>query len=61
MAIGALGSSAFRYEARPKGHIVGPPEALKFDLFDSCEEFGISFRLKNSEPVRFNNILLLLH
>ena len=32
-AMGALGSSGFRYEARPKGNIVDPPEALEFDLF----------------------------
>jgi hypothetical protein len=57
--MGALGSSAFRYEARPKGNIVDPPEALEFDPFDACEEFGISFRLKTCEPDRFSKILLL--
>jgi hypothetical protein len=59
--MGALGSSAFRYKARPKKNIVDPPEALEFDLFGTCEEFDISFRLKTPEPVRFSKILLLSH
>jgi hypothetical protein len=29
---GPLGSSAFRYDARPRGDVVDPPEALESDL-----------------------------
>ena len=31
---GPLGSSAFRYEARPRGDVVDPPEASESILFD---------------------------
>jgi hypothetical protein len=34
MAWGSLGSSAFGYDARPRGDVVDPPEALEFDLSD---------------------------
>ena len=31
---GPLGSSAFRYDARPRGDLVDPPEALDSDISD---------------------------
>jgi hypothetical protein len=42
---GHLESSAFRYDARPRGYVVDPPEALESDLlmfvkFVAYEEFG---------------------
>jgi len=36
---GPLGSSAFRYEARRRGDVVDPPEALDFIFFDVRDAF----------------------
>jgi hypothetical protein len=43
--LGPFRSSAFRYDARPRGDVVDPPEALGSDLLIvvklvACEEFG---------------------
>jgi hypothetical protein len=35
-------SSAIRYETRPRGDVVDPPEALEFDLFDVRGQYLLS-------------------
>jgi hypothetical protein len=71
--LGPPGSSAFRYDARPKGDAIDPLEALRSDLFDVPDVRGVLKFAQNAangnfsipfsatrfskSPTRFNNAL----
>jgi len=53
---GPLESSAFRYDARPRGDVVDPPEALEYGLFNVR---GITGILKFGENATNGNMSIL--